>query len=71
MSQTDEFGQHEVLHLSGVFASMWSREILNHGAVQAHPNLRAYAEHIFNELHNFYQLVGVTNISEEAMDDVG
>jgi hypothetical protein len=56
MAQDDNYGHHEVVHLSSVIASLWEGEILEHGAVQATPELKAEASAIFNKIANFYQL---------------
>lgn len=56
MAQDDNYGHHEVVHLTSVIASLWEDDILEHGAVDGNPELKAAAEEILNKLSSFYQV---------------
>lgn len=56
MAQDDDYGYHEIVHLSSVIATLWEDEILEHCAVQSNTELKAEASVIFNKISKFYQL---------------
>ena len=57
MSQNDNYGYHEIVHLSSVIETLWENEIQEHGAVQENPELEAAAIVVCEKLSDFYQLV--------------
>lgn len=58
MSQTDEFGKHEVLHMSSVIGNLWDNEITQHETVTSDPELYKAAYQIAVALASFYQICG-------------
>lgn len=58
MSQMDEFGRHEVLHMSLFLAAAVERELLDHGQVKSHPEWRALAQTACTALNDLYQAIG-------------
>ncbi|MBJ7410101.1 MAG: hypothetical protein JHD15_07005 [Phenylobacterium sp.] len=68
MSELDEFGRHEVLDRASLLMQTWDSFILEHGYVQATPELAAAAQKAFDGLHDFYQLAGRLTL-EGSPDD--
>lgn len=58
MVATDEFGRHEVIHTASIVMDMFETYLLDHEAVETDPEVKEAAEKCFNDLYNFYQLVG-------------
>ena len=55
MPQTDEFGKHEVIHAASIVMQMFDDYLLNHGAVEADPELKEAAQRAFDGLYDFYR----------------
>jgi len=62
----DEFGRHEVLHMSMFLQRAVDEELLNHAQVQANPEWKAMAETAFDALYRLYQAVGSAHLDGEA-----
>jgi len=58
MSETDEFGYHEVLHTASIFVDMWVDHICSHGAVKESKALKPAAIKIAKAMGDFYQIAG-------------
>jgi hypothetical protein len=54
----DAFDAHEVLHTASIIAIFFENTIERHRFTQSNPTIRAAAESLSAELHDFYQLVG-------------
>lgn len=65
MSELDQFGRHEVLDRASVLMQTWDSFILEHGFVQATPELAAAAQKAFDGLHDFYQLAGKLTLDSD------
>lgn len=66
MSQMDEFGRHEVLHMSMFLQRAVAEELIDHEQVQANPEWKALAETAFDALYRLYQSVGGTHLGGGA-----
>ncbi len=66
MSQMDEFGRHEVLHMSMFLQRAVEEELIDHAQVQANPEWKALAETAFDALYKLYQAVGSAHLSGEG-----
>ncbi|SPH17904.1 hypothetical protein DEA8626_01432 [Defluviimonas aquaemixtae] len=58
MSEPDKFSYHEALHMSSFFARAVEEELVDHPAVQAHPEWQALAEKACEALNDLYQAIG-------------
>lgn len=58
MTATDEFGKHEVVHTASIMMEMFETHLLEHEAVETNPDVKEAADKVFEELFQFYQLVG-------------
>ena len=58
MACDDAFGYHEVIHTAYIMNESWESFIVNHGAVELNPILKAEADKINMMIADFYQLVG-------------
>jgi hypothetical protein len=54
----DAFHAHEVLHTASIIANLFEERIEQHRYTQSEPEIRAAAERLSLQLHDFYQLVG-------------
>jgi hypothetical protein len=58
ISQMDEFGRHEVLHMSHFLACAIERELLDHEQIKARAEWKALAESACTALGKLYQAIG-------------
>ncbi len=58
MSQMDDFGRHEVLHMASFLANSVDSELLEHAQIQNNPEWKMLAERAFNSLFDLYQAIG-------------
>ena len=59
MSQMDEFGRHEVLHMTNFLARAVEEEILDHEQINSRPEWKALATTACDALNDLYQAIGV------------
>jgi len=58
MSQLDEFGRHEVLHMSLFLAGAVEEQLIDHEQVKSRPEWLALAETACEALNKLYQAIG-------------
>lgn len=58
MSQLDEFGRHEVLHMSLFLAGAVEEQLMDHEQVKSRPEWLALAETACRALNELYQAIG-------------
>lgn len=58
----DDFHAHEVLHTASIIAALFEERIEQHVFTQRHEDLKAAAERLSGQLHDFYQMVGRVSI---------
>jgi hypothetical protein len=58
MSQMDDYGRHEVLHMSLFLAQCIEEQLVDHSQVQANPHWRELAERANDALLTLYQAIG-------------
>jgi hypothetical protein len=58
MTQMDEFGRHEVLHMSLFLAGAVEEQLMDHEQVKNRPEWLALAETACRALNDLYQAVG-------------
>jgi len=66
MSQMDEFGRHEVLHMSLFLAGAVEHELLDHEQIKSRPEWRALAETACAALNDLYQSIGAVHTLRRA-----
>ena len=64
MSQLDEFGRHEVLHMSQFLARAIEEELLEHEQIASHPEWKALAEAACVALNDLYQTIGASHLDK-------
>jgi hypothetical protein len=64
----DLFSAHEVLHTASIIAVFFENTIERHSFTQSEPTIRAAAEGLSAQLHDFYQLVGRVNAAARSND---
>ncbi len=58
MAQLDEFGRHEVLHMSNFLVRAINDELVEHEQVKSRPAWLALAERAAEALATLYQAIG-------------
>jgi hypothetical protein len=64
--QTDNYGRHEVLHMTRYLMEAIAGELIQHNAIKADPQWLASAKQAFYSLHDLYQAIGRVHLSEES-----
>lgn len=62
MSQMDDYGRHEVLHMASFLMNAVDTELLEHAQLKAHPEWKALADKAFNALFDLYQAIGAEHM---------
>lgn len=58
MGQMDDYGRHEVLHMSLFLAQCVEEQLLDHAQIKANPHWHALAERANDALLTLYQAIG-------------
>ncbi|WP_372837484.1 hypothetical protein [Phaeovulum sp.] len=66
MSETDEFGRHEVLHMAAFLARIVASELAEHPQVKANPEWLALADEAGRSLETLYQAVGAVHLDQDG-----
>jgi hypothetical protein len=61
MPQEDDYGRHEVLHMSAFLAKAVDEELLEHEQIKANPEWKALAEKASDALGELYQAIGAAH----------
>ena len=64
MSQMDEFGRHEVLHMAHFFTYTVEEELCDHEQIKNNPEWLALAERACEALADLYQAIGSSRYAE-------
>jgi hypothetical protein len=65
VSQTDDYGRHEVLHMASFLEGVVDEELLKHDVVRAEPEWLALAEAARKALADLYLAIGARHLPEE------
>jgi hypothetical protein len=64
MSQLDQYGRHEVLHMSSFLMNAVDTELCEHAQIQRNKEWKALADKAFNALFDLYQAIGSEHLPE-------
>lgn len=63
MPQSDEFGRHEVLHVSSILCDQVDRYLLDHDQIRQNAEWQALAASAHDALFRLYQAIGADDRS--------
>lgn len=66
MSQMDDYGRHEVLHMAAYFERAIDEELCDHEQIKSNPEWLALAEKACESLAELYQAISAVHMDEFA-----